>query len=227
MHTKVSILILVLVASLLISLDTRAAFAQQGQQVSNGDGGRAYIIGREPEPATDLPPRVPATAEPMQYSIFLGSGWTSHSNLRGREPELASLLANIGDSQTKTNLAERGIKNYYGPTFSREQLALPGETTISDLDIERMLAELLREKTLPRSSASTIYVVFLAPELESTLGSMIGGKHFAAYHSFFNSGGSKLHYVVMPFESDRATAVEIARRAFIAAALTPEESNSN
>ena len=74
--------------------------------------------------------------------------------------------------------------------------------------IQNILGAMIKDGSLPKSAASTIYVVFLDPEMRSTLGSMFAGKHYAAYHNFFNAGGMKLHYVVVPFEADRTTATQ-------------------
>src|SRR5260370_31276633 len=64
-------------------------------------------------------------------------------------------------------------------------------------------------------------------KMRSTLGSMFAGKHYAAYHNFFNTVGMKLHYVVVPFEADRKTATQIAFRALVAAALNPTGATSH
>jgi hypothetical protein len=63
--------------------------------------------------------------------------------------------------------------------------------------------------------------------MRSTLGTMFAGKHYAAYHNFFNAAGMKLHYVVVPYEADRNTATQIAFRALVAAALNPTGPTSN
>jgi len=194
--------------------------------VMNDDRGRAFIIERDSAPWSALGNRSRnPISEPQQYSIFLGSGWGTPV-LRAREPELANLLANLRDQATLNALNESGIKNLFGPTSSREKLDdLAGN--ISDLDIQTLLGNMLKDGSLPPPNANTIYVVFLDPELRSTLGGMFAGKHYAAYHNFLNVSGAKLHYVVMPFESDRKAANQIAFRALVAAALNPAGSTSN
>ncbi len=101
---------------------------------------------------------------------------------------------------------------------------MAGDRTISDLEIQGVLAGMLKEGSLRRPDASTIYVVFLDPELRSTLGTMIACKHYVAYHNFFNVAGMKIHYVVVPFEANQKAAYQIALRAFLAAALNPNGS---
>src|SRR5207302_11351198 len=102
----------------------------------------------------------------------------------------------------------------------QEKLDLPGNRNISDLEIQRVLAEMFKDGTLePR--AGTIYMLFLDPGLHSTLGGLVAEKHYQAYHAFFNASGAHVHYVVVPYQSDLQAARQIALRAFILAAASP------
>lgn len=221
--------ILLVVIALAISAQaqepkSREASTEQ-QTVTNDDRGRAFIIERDAGPLSGFSnPGKSVISEPQQYSIFLGSGWATPA-LRAREAELANLLVNLRDQATLSALNESGVKNLFGPTSSREQLDdLTG--TISDLQIQSILGGMVKEPSLSATTANTIYVVFLDPGMRSTLGTMFAGKHYAAYHNFFNAAGMKLHYVVVPFEADRKTANQIALRALVAAALNPAGATS-
>jgi hypothetical protein len=75
--------------------------------------------------------------------------------------------------------------------------------------------------TLGEPNPNVVYVLFLAPGIRSTLGSMIGGKHYAAYHNFFHLKGAEIHYAVVPFEADSATIQATAKRVLIEAAVNP------
>jgi len=216
--------ILLVVAVLAVGVQAQepgtSAVSTEQQAVTNDDRGRAFIIERELAPlSATIHPGGSVISAPHQYSIFLGSGWAAPA-LRAREAELANLLANVRDPATLKALNEAGVKNLYGPTSSREQLDdLNG--SISDLQVQDILSAMVKEGSLSVSTGNTIYVVFLDPHIHSTLGAMLAGKHYAAYHSFFNATGMKLHYVVVPFEADRTTASQIALRALVAAALNP------
>ena len=165
-------------------------------------------------------------SEPQQNSIFLGRGWETAS-LRAREPQLANLLASIRDQTQLSALDKRGVKNFLAATSSQERFdEVAGDRSISDLDIQSVLARMLKDGSLQRPNASTIYVIFLDPGLRSTLGTMIAGKHYLAYHNFFSVSGMKIHYVVAPFEANQETAYQVALRAFLAAALNPNGSGS-
>ena len=206
----------------------QSAGKSDGQQpVVNDDGGRAFVIGRDSKglivPSNHAGPVI---SEPQQYSIFLGSGW-ARRELRAREPELSNLLANVRDQATLRALDEYGTKNLFGATFSQErENGLKGNRDISDLQIQAVLGGMLNDGTLPKPNANMIYVIFLDPNLHSTLGSLIAGKHYAAYHNFFNASGTRLHYVVVPFEANQKTGCQIALRAFLAAAFNPNGAGS-
>ena len=199
--------------------------SNEQQAVTNDDQGRAFIINRESTALSGLSlAGGSVVSEPQQYSIFLGRDWAK-PELRARQSEFANLLANQGDQATLNALHESGVKNLFGPTLSREKLDdLQGN--ISDLDIQNILGSMVKDGSLPPPNPNTIYTVYLDPQLRSTLGAMFAGKHYAAYHNFFNVSGMKLHYVVVPFEADRKAANQIAFRALVAAALNPTGSSS-
>lgn len=193
----------------------------QPQAVTNEDRGQAFIITGEMKALSGRGHHESVIIEPQQNSIFLGSGWAADS-ARAREPELANLLANVRDQAQLTVLDQYGIKNFFAATSNQEKLDdLAATRGVSDLQIQSMLSGMLKEGSLQRPGANTIYVVFLDPGIPSTLGTMMAGKHYVAYHNFFNTSGVRIHYVVVPFEPNQDTAYQIALRAFVAAALNP------
>jgi len=217
--------ILLLIVALSAGAQAQVPQAQE-KPVTNDDQGRAFIVGREAQPLSGSGNQGKAAiSEPEQHSIFLGVSWAKPA-LRVREPELANLLANMQDQAELSALDEFGVKNRFGATSSQERINdLAGNRNISDLEIQTVLAGMLKEGSLQPPNANTIYVVFLDPGLHSTLGSMLAGKHYAAYHNFFNAQGVRLHYVVIPFEQDRRMARSQAVRAFLAAVLSESTAN--
>jgi hypothetical protein len=202
----------------------RESSDDQPQSVTNDDRGRAYIISGEMQPLPAPGNRDAVIVEPRQHCVFLGNGWEKAS-LRSREAELANLLAHISDQAELSALDERGIKNFFAATSSQEKSCdVAAGHNISDLEIQGLLTAMLKEGSLQRPDANAIYVVFLDPDLHSTLGTMIAGKHYVAYHNFFNASGMKIHYVVVPFDGNQKTASQIALRAFLAAILNPNGS---
>jgi hypothetical protein len=200
---------------------------QREQSVINEDGGRSFIIKPASAPLHGIikPGSATEVDELDQDSVFLGSGWST-AELRAREPQLSSLLANIGERAQRDEITQCGIENLFGPTTSQEKLDVTSDRNISDLEIQSVLAGMLKEGSLPCPQAGTIYVVFLDPGLRSTLGALSAGKHYIAYHGFLNASGAKLHYVVVPFQSDPKAAYQIALRALVVAALNPTGSSN-
>ncbi len=200
------------------------------QAVMDDDGGRAFIINTKNFKRLAKLRRFGggAIAEPEQYSVFLGSRWAT-SQLRAREPKLSNLLSSIRSQAETEKLSSYGIANCFAPTISQEVLTTFGneDESLSDIRVRLALAELVNSDSLPRGGPSTIYVIFLEPGLNSTLGTLTGRKHYLAYHHFFNIAGQRLHYVVVPYEPDLETAQAIALRAFVAAALNPSGNFGN
>jgi hypothetical protein len=114
------------------------------------------------------------------------------------------------------------VKNIYVPSESQEQpLDFSAGATVSDLQIRTALEEMFKAGTVRGPDADTTSVVFLPPGVNSKLGEMIGGKHFAAYHNFFHAEQGEARYVVVPFEPQVKLAGQTAARALVEAALHP------
>lgn len=187
------------------------------QSVRNEDGGRAYIV--LPTSATLaglVKPGATAVSDVQQYSIFLGPGWADPS-LRASETKLSKLLSSIRDHAQMDEITQAGIINLFGPTFSFEKLDIAGDRNISDLEIQRTLADILQSGGRPNSDA--LYIVYLDPSLRSTLGPLVADKHYSAYHNFFYADGIRVHYAVVPYQSDAKAAYQTALRTLIVAAL--------
>jgi hypothetical protein len=200
---------------------------EREQSVINEDGGRSFIIKPASAPLHGVvKPGNTTVIELQQHSIFLGSHWAEPAP-RARESQLSSLLVNIRDHAQMDELTQAGIKDLFGATTSQERLDVPSDRNISDLEIQSVLTAMFKEGTLPRPDAGAIYVVFLDAGLHSMLGSLVAGKHYVAYHGFLNASGAKIHYAVVPFQSDSQGAYQIALRALVVAALNPTGSSSN
>ena len=92
--------------------------------------------------------------------------------------------------------------------------------TISDLEIQTRLDNLL--SGAGHIEASSVYVVFLAPGLGSTLGAKTSEKDFAAYHNHFHSAAGVVHYVVVPFDADSSRWLANAHQSLHQALINPE-----
>jgi len=215
---KLKLILLMMIA---ITATTRAQERpdESQQAVTNDDGGKAFIV-KMSQLSSAVKFGRPVDGDIEQHSIFLGSGWAD-TDLRAREPELSRLLLGIREHFQLDESEGPGIKNRFAPTFSQEKLDIAGNRNVNDLEIQKVLAGMFKDGALPTPRAGAIYMLFLDPGLHSTLGTLVAEKHYEAYHAFFNASGARVHYVVLPFQSDPQAARQIALRAFIVAAANP------
>lgn len=214
-----------LIAVTVLCLAATAAAQQPGSQepvdkreqpVTNEDGGLSYLVLPQTAPLVYVGKlRSTSLGDVPQYSVFLGSGWASAS-MRARENNLGNLLLNIQDNPQLEELLLSGIK-VYGPTWSIEKLDVAGNRSISDLEIQSILAQIINVGPAP--AANAIFFVYLDPTLHSKLGPLSENKHYIAYHGFFNTPDARIHYAVVPFQADARSAYQIALRSFIVAAV--------
>ena len=188
---------------------------EREQAVQNEDGGRAYLV----LPGLPITGAIKARSlginELQQNSIFLGNGW-SDQVLKQREQTLGHLLLNLPAHPELSELLDSGI-NVYAPAFSLEKTDFTGDRSITDLEIQNVLRQSMKQGLTVNSKS--MFVVFLDSGLRSTLGPLSAEKHYLAYHGYFNNAGARVHYVVVPFESDPKAAYQIALRALVVAAL--------
>ena len=217
-----------LCALLLCGLATCVLTAQQAAPIDrppepnflfDDDGGKVQIV-----PA-DLSLAGPKTfhggavlGSVRQVSIFLGSGW-GDQQFRPRETSLVDIAADktnihLAELQQHSITARRSA-----PQF--EDFSDLGKSRINDLTIQQKLSDLLQSKAIPAPAVGTVYIIFLAPGIDSTLGGNQAGVDYAAYHNFVNLEAGEIHYVVVPFHQDAQTHTAAAARAFAETALNP------
>ncbi|HEY6972069.1 MAG TPA: hypothetical protein VJA94_22855, partial [Candidatus Angelobacter sp.] len=131
----------------------------------------------------------------QQVSIFLGGGWGS-AGIRSREIVLSDLAAS--DPAGFAELSTHNVAIQRAAPL-QEDFSDLSKTSLNDLSIQHKLAEMLQSKAIPAPQASTVYVIFLAPGVNSSLGGHKPGTDYAAYHNFFHLQAGEIHYVVVPF----------------------------
>jgi hypothetical protein len=212
---------------LFISMCAVAAYAQQPfpderpddreEAVLNEDGGRSFIVRPASGPLTGfLKPDASQTISLQQYSIFLGPGW-SDAKLRSSEDRLSKLLTNVRDHAQLDEIASAGIANVYTPTWTVEKPDVAGNRNIGDLEIQAIVRDFVKNGAHPSDDA--MFIVYLDPSLHSTLGPLQADKHYMSYHGFLNIAGLRIHYAVVPYQSDAQAAYQTALRTLIVAAL--------
>ena len=188
--------------------------ADREQVVENEDGGHAWLV-LPLNGSMVIKARAMGISEVQQNSIFLGAGWADQS-LRQQKQTLSHLLLNLPDHPALQELIDSGM-NVYAPVFSFEKPEVAGNRAIADLEIQGIVRDSLKQGLSVNSKS--LFVVFLDSGLTSTLGPLTGEKHYLAYHAYFNNAGARVHYVVVPFESDPKAAYRNAVRAFTVAAM--------
>jgi hypothetical protein len=183
------------------------------------DGGKAQIV---PVDLSAAAPKTfhggPVLASAQQVSIFLGAGWAD-TQVRGREASLVDVTASAGNAQV-AELKQHSIKTLRAAP-KLEDFSDLTQSKVNDLTIQQKLSDMLKSKAIPASAADTVFVIFLAPGINSSLGGLQGGVDYAAYHNFVNLEAGEIHYVVVPFHENAATHSAAATRAFAETALNP------
>ena len=217
---RITLALLMLAGAVSVSVSTTPALAQQNavakpsasldrpeepNLVFDDDGGKTQIV---PADLSVVAEKKFHGGEVMrsaqQVSIFLGSGWG--------DPQVRSRQVTINDLATRRSaVLEELKKNHVGT-----QSALPAVedfsdltgTKVNDLTIQRKLSDLLASKAIPAPTASLIYVIFLAPGVNSSLGAHKGGLEYAAYHNFVHleAGEVRCERVVVDAQDDVALA---------------------
>ena len=160
----------------------------------------------------------PVLASAQQVSIFLGAGW-GDAQVRGRETSLLDVTASAGNTQV-LELKQHSIKTLRAAPQIEDFTDL-SQSKVNDLTIQQKLSDMLKSKAIPTPTAGTVFVIFLATGIHSTLGGLQGGVDYAAYHNFVNLEAGEIHYVVVPFHENAATHSAAATRAFAETALNP------
>jgi hypothetical protein len=153
----------------------------------------------------------------QQVSIFLGSTWGDRE-VRTRETALLDLgathgahLAELQAKSVKLARAAQGVEDFADLT----------KTRVNDLTIQRKLADMLAAKVIPQPTPNTVYVIYLGPGINSTLGAHKAGTDYAAYHNYVHLDAGEVRYVVVPFHQDANHHGAAAARAFADSALNP------
>jgi len=195
--------------------------APRGTVVFDDDGGRAQIIPRKTVPAQEATYHGgPVVSQPTVQAVFLGNDWRKREN-RAKEAEILSALRREGGSSAKS-LSPYGVKPWELAGQPIEDLTgdpLRG-TSISDLEIQTRLDGLLGGAG--PLEAGTVYVVFLAPGLGSTLGPQATDRDFVAYHNHVHSAAGVIHYAVVPYDGDLSRWVAAARQSLRQTVINPE-----
>jgi hypothetical protein len=182
------------------------------------DGGKVQIV--PPDMAVSVEKKFhggEVMKAAQQVSIFLGTAWADRE-VRLRQAPLANLLAQ--QNATLEELKKNNVRALGAAPAAEDFTDLAG-APLNDLMIQRKLSDLLASKAIPAPNASTVYVVYLAPGVASSLGGLKATADYAAYHNFVHLEAGEVRYVVVPFHDNSDLHTAAAARAFAEAALNP------
>jgi len=220
---------LVFYTMLFAGLATLAFGAQQGNKsadtppvnanfVADDDGGLTEIV--PADPATQGPRAsgaVPVMKSVQQVSIFLGAAW-GDQQARTRQTRLSGFAGNRSE-HALTELQNHNVEVIPAPRV--EDFSDLSKGPVNDLTIQRKLGEMLGNHAIPPPAANTIYVIFLAPGITSTLGASKAGIDYAAYHNLLHLDVSEVRYVVVPYQENADRHNAAASQAFVNTAFNP------
>lgn len=212
---------------LLASIMTAALAAQQGQKpaempavktgfIADEDGGFTEIVPANPSTQPSRPSgAAPAMRSVQQVSVFLGSAW-GDAQVRPRQSGLRDLNA----AGRAADLRNHSVEILPAAPLVEDFSDL-SRTPVSDLAIQAKLAEMLKTGALPAPGANTVYVVFLAPGIQSTLGAAKAGVDYSAYHNLLHVAEGAIRYVVVPFSDNADLHSAAALEALVSTVFNP------
>lgn len=153
----------------------------------------------------------------QQISIFLGSAWAD-TQVRPREVALNDLAAR--QAAVVAELKTNNVRALSPAPLAEDFTDLKG-TPVNDLTIQRKLADWIASKAVTGPTSSSVYVIYLAPGVNSTLGAHKAGIDYAAYHNYVHLDSGEVRYVVVPFDDREDRHAAAAARAFAETVLNP------
>jgi hypothetical protein len=142
---------------------------------------------------------------PRQYDIFVGSGWKESGEARGALAQITARLHAATVCKASTPLQ--------APVARERTEGVDGN--LSDLKIQLLLDSMIASNQLRAPTANAVYVLFLAPNLQSKIGEQQSGRDFLAYHNHFHAKQGEIRYIVVPFDADLGREKRTTARAIL------------
>lgn len=141
----------------------------------------------------------PLITEAQVFTIFWGSAWQESAQADSIS-ELNGFFDYILKSPLMDQLAEYNVANYrigHGARIGATTITTPAvSSTVDDAAIQRMIQQQISAGVLPKSSANTIYFVFLPSGVTVTQGGSASCQVFCGYHDAISND---IFYAVMPY----------------------------
>jgi hypothetical protein len=186
-------------------LTQRERVLADGSQTHDDDDGHIQIVPSEMARARSHQHGGEVLCAPRQYDIFVGSGWKESSEAR---EALAQITARL--HATAVCKAPAPVQ---APVVRERTEGV--DRNLSDLKIQALLDSMIASHQLQTPIANAVYVLFLAPNLQSKIGEQHSGRDFLAYHNHFHAKQGEVRYVVVPFDADLGREKRTTARAIL------------
>ena len=132
------------------------------------------------------------------FTVFWGDGWKSAPQ-NAMIPQINAFFDFILTSPLMDQLAEyntSGTKIGHGRRTGTVTIAGKLATSVTDTAIQAFVKQQITAGKLPKTTANTLYFVYLPPGVRVVMGGSSSCTAFCGYH---NSIGTKTFYAVMPY----------------------------
>jgi hypothetical protein len=155
--------------------------------------------------------------EPLLEIDFLGD-WSAPS-ASARRADLLRHAEQISASEAFQATAAYGIRTS-GLLISSRDVTAAGK--LNDLRIQAKIDAAMANGSMPNRDANVIHLIFLAPDLQSTLLDHVGLRDYHSYHSHFQTQDVNVRYVVVPYDADASRMSDAARASLLRAIINPD-----
>lgn len=141
----------------------------------------------------------PLIAAPEVFTIFWGRAWTQ-APLNGTITQLNAFFDFVLTSPLMAQLAEYNVPQFAitnGQRTGTITMTSPAlRTSVTDSAVQTMLRQQIAAKKIPKTTANTLYFVFIQPGVRVVMGGSASCQAFCGYHSAI---GTNVFYAVMPY----------------------------
>jgi hypothetical protein len=155
--------------------------------------------------------------EPLVEIDFAGD-WSAPA-AAARKADLRQRVEQISASDAFQATAAYGVRTS-GLLISSRDVSASGK--VNDLRIQAKIDAGMANGSLPMRDENVIHLLFLAPDLPSTLGEHVAVRDYHSYHSHFQAQDVNVRYVVVPYDADASRMSDAARQSLLRAIANPD-----
>jgi len=143
----------------------------------------------------------PLLTRPQVYSVYWGPSWASSDSARTLVVGLERFFSDILVSPLMDQLAEYSVGSKligHGKFLGgRVRTESAPQGSVTDASVRSQLKQWIKAKSVPKTTANTLYFIFLEPGVVSIMGGSRSCQNYCGYH---NAAG-KVYYALMPYPS--------------------------